>query len=516
MRLLTKAQRGESRNIQFENLIKNGFLKIEHKTVTIFYHPSDLLLKSFWGTAANHTDYYRYRSAEQMQGKINELKSVADRRETWKAEQKEKRSLAGAKITLSTLKKFVRDNSGNIYVKVLSSFDGMTDCVERVEDDFKLMAIKEDNGNNLGLSGVHLVGSSRDSFTAYNSTEFEGIEIYNSCGSCIVARKKETTQQAQTPAEVPAGKIQIVDYSEKAFAVIGEFSPYYDALIEMGGRYNKFLKCGRGIIFSKKRLEAVKEYLTAAKGKTQTQSPKTEVLQLPEPNKNGNTTEQKEETNVYITAKKASEKDCNWYGLKPDSYILTIHPFQWFPSDLLCTVVNGRYEDGHNIGVTISGNLGSASIGIVNAKAAAEMLINAGYEVKEIQPEDIIINESDILPTPENNTLKLESLKIIWHEGKHIEGATFEDTTFNTWEEVQRAFFILWQVNEKGSEGGYTKVKCEIKIQGHETEICRVDITDKVNNGDFNPSTQHIADYISELIGETDPELNTTMQLLLN
>lgn len=262
-RLLTKSDREQSRKIQFEYLTKNGYVKIEYKTVTIFYHPSDLLLKSFWGTAANHTDFYRYRSTEQMQAKINELKSLADRRETWKAEQKEKRSLAGAKITLSTLKKFVRENSGNIYIKVLSSFDGMTDCVERVEDDFKLIPIKEDNGNNLGLSGVHLVGSSRDSFTAYNSDEFEGIKIYNSCGSCIVARKKEAAHPA--PAEVPAGKIQIVDYSEKAFAVIGETKRVKDGLKNLGGKFNPRLTCGAGWIFSKSKLEAVKAFLIAQK-----------------------------------------------------------------------------------------------------------------------------------------------------------------------------------------------------------------------------------------------------------
>ena len=411
MRLNTKEKREESRKYQFEYLTKNGYLMTEYKNLVIFHHPTELLLKTFWGNSAKHTDFYKYRSAEQMQSKINELKNTADRRETWKAEQKEKKSLAGAKITLSTLKKFVRENAGNIYVKVLSSFDGMTDCVERVEDDFKLITIKEDNGNNLGLPGIHLVGSSRDSFTAYNSDEFEGIEIYNCCGSCIVARKKETIQQAQMPAEVPAGKIQIVDYSEKAFAVIGETKPIKEGLKNLGGKFNFRLTCGAGWIFSKTKLEAVKAFLIAHKGQEQT-----EQTQQPE------------------------------------------------------------------------------------------------TPQEETQPEAVTINESDILPTPENNTLKLESLKIIWHEGKHIEGATFEDTTFNTWEEVQRAFFILWQVNEKGSEGGYTKVKCEIKIQGHETEICRVDITDKVNNGDFNPSTQHIVDYLKELIGETDPDPLTTIK----
>lgn len=85
----------------------------------------------------------------------------------------------------------------------------------------------------------------------------------------------EQTEPAQpTAAEVPAGKIQVVDYSEKAFAVIGEFSEHFDNLINLGGKYNKYLKCGRGIIFSKTKLEAVKAYLIASKGSEPTEPQK--------------------------------------------------------------------------------------------------------------------------------------------------------------------------------------------------------------------------------------------------
>lgn len=398
MRLLTKAQREENRKYQFESLTKNGYLMTEYKNLVIFHHPTELLLKTFWGTAANHTDFYKYRTSEQLTAKIESLKATADSRDKWKAEQKERKSLSGAKITLSTLKKFVRENAGNIYVKVLSSFDGMTDCVERVEDDFKLMAIKEDNGNNLGLSGVHLVGSSRDSFTAYNSTEFEGIEIYNSCGSCIVARKKETTQQAQKPAEVPAGKIRIVDYSEKAFAVIGEFSPLYDSLINLGGNYNSRLKCGKGIIFSKKRLDDVRELLIKIKG--------------------NNTTEQQQQST----------------GQEKKAVILKNTP----------AVIPAIYGE---------------------------------------------------IPEPQSHKMPLDYFKIIWHEGRQT--PDYEGAIFNTWAEVQDAFLKLWEVNEAGQDGGYTKVKVEMKLTNEQDpHIFRVDITNKTKNGDFNPSNEHIIEYL--------------------
>ena len=41
-----------------------------------------------------------------------------------------------------------------------------------------------------------------------------------------------------------------------------------------------------------------------------------------------------------------------------------------------------------------------------------------------------------------------------------------EDLKYRDWQEVQEAFYKLWEVNEKGQDGGYTKVKCEIKFKG--------------------------------------------------
>jgi hypothetical protein len=67
---------------------------------------------------------------------------------------------------------------------------------------------------------------------------------------------------------------------------------------------------------------------------------------------------------------------------------------------------------------------------------------------------------------------------------------------FTDWNEVQKAFFTLWTHNEKGEDGGYTKVKCSIKLEGEEPETCRIDITNRINNGDFNPSQENIISYI--------------------
>lgn len=55
--------------------------------------------------------------------------------------------------------------------------------------------------------------------------------------------------------------LKLIDYSEKAFAVIGDTKPIKDKLRLLGGSFNSRLSCGMGWIFSKKRLETVKTEL---------------------------------------------------------------------------------------------------------------------------------------------------------------------------------------------------------------------------------------------------------------
>jgi hypothetical protein len=95
------------------------------------------------------------------------------------------------KITLATLKSFIRKNKNNLYVQVVSDFKSMVDMVTPVKDDFRLATQNEkQNEHTLGISGLWLVGQSRDYITAYEDENFKGYEIYNSCGSSILAVKK--------------------------------------------------------------------------------------------------------------------------------------------------------------------------------------------------------------------------------------------------------------------------------------------------------------------------------------
>lgn len=64
------------------------------------------------------------------------------------------------------------------------------------------------------------------------------------------------------PLEVEAGTIQIIEYGEKAIAVIGDTKPIKDKLRELGGRFNFRLTCGPGWIFPRTRLSDIENAIT--------------------------------------------------------------------------------------------------------------------------------------------------------------------------------------------------------------------------------------------------------------
>ncbi|WP_412464182.1 hypothetical protein [Flavobacterium mekongense] len=69
----------------------------------------------------------------------------------------------------------------------------------------------------------------------------------------------EKTNFEAVPVE--AGTVQIIEYSEKSFAVIGDTKPIKDTLKDLGGRFNFRLTCGAGWIFPNSKLEEVQTVL---------------------------------------------------------------------------------------------------------------------------------------------------------------------------------------------------------------------------------------------------------------
>lgn len=70
--------------------------------------------------------------------------------------------------------------------------------------------------------------------------------------------KKEKKTKKMQPIE---GEFQMIDYSEKCVAVVGDTKAVKDRLKEMGGRFNGKLTCGAGWVFPKSKVEQLKQLL---------------------------------------------------------------------------------------------------------------------------------------------------------------------------------------------------------------------------------------------------------------
>lgn len=69
-------------------------------------------------------------------------------------------------------------------------------------------------------------------------------------------------KEAAPKTEKVAGDFRIIDYSEKAIAVVGDTKAIKDELKKLGGKFNPRLSCGAGWIFSAKKRAAVEKLLS--------------------------------------------------------------------------------------------------------------------------------------------------------------------------------------------------------------------------------------------------------------
>jgi hypothetical protein len=92
------------------------------------------------------------------------------------------------KITRTTVKSFIQKNRAMLFVRHDSAFNGMSDMVETMKSSFKIAKESGRNQENtFGIDGAWFVGHSRDYFKRYEDADFTGIEVYNCCGSFILA-----------------------------------------------------------------------------------------------------------------------------------------------------------------------------------------------------------------------------------------------------------------------------------------------------------------------------------------
>lgn len=74
--------------------------------------------------------------------------------------------------------------------------------------------------------------------------------------------KEEPKKDKKTKKMQPvSGEFQMIDYSEKCVAVVGDTKAVKDQLKELGGRFNGKLTCGAGWVFPKNKVEQLKQLL---------------------------------------------------------------------------------------------------------------------------------------------------------------------------------------------------------------------------------------------------------------
>ena len=77
----------------------------------------------------------------------------------------------------------------------------------------------------------------------------------------IIAACKEPEEESEEQEAEELPKFRIIDYSEKAIAVVGDTKDIKDQLKALCGRFNPKLSCGAGWIFSKKMQPEVEKLL---------------------------------------------------------------------------------------------------------------------------------------------------------------------------------------------------------------------------------------------------------------
>ena len=280
-------------------------------------------LKVFCGTSTKPLCYYRYKDKARMTARIQEFKNSSDIREKRKTDEKGNQKIsshaAAAKAIREELKKefdgvkfsvksdsFSMGNSVRISwtdgptkegVRNITNkyqyghFDGMTDMYEssnNIDDIPQAKYVSEDRtvseeirkkvkdliNNDYKDLVDHELSRIYWEFMSKQSIPCDATEVRIerdpefTCGLAgeayrfvftLPESKGEKTSPSFEKIEVTEGQINVIEYNEKAIAVIGDTKPIKDKLKALGGRFNFRLSCGPGWIFPKSKMEELKE-----------------------------------------------------------------------------------------------------------------------------------------------------------------------------------------------------------------------------------------------------------------
>lgn len=76
-----------------------------------------------------------------------------------------------------------------------------------------------------------------------------------------------------------------------------------------------------------------------------------------------------------IQVEKLNEQEAKWYGVTKDHKLISVEGENWFPTKKIAGVNSvGRYFDKHNLGLVISGNMGSGFVAVKDVEKAKKLL----------------------------------------------------------------------------------------------------------------------------------------------
>jgi hypothetical protein len=114
-----------------------------------------------------------------------------------------------------------------------------------------------------------------------HNSKLSGIDGFYKIAFKTEEPEPAAAQPSIKPIESAEGEVNVIEYSDKAIAVIGDTKPIKELLKSLGGSFNPRLSCGAGWIFSKKKLEEVQTALINHMQKDEAEEVKTESNNLP-------------------------------------------------------------------------------------------------------------------------------------------------------------------------------------------------------------------------------------------
>lgn len=187
-----------------------------------------------------------------------------------------------------TLKDIITEGKACEKSHTVCRFDITKDNMQRIHEDIKKAQILGVSVSEAGEIKINIEGFCA-SFVLYKSSFIGCVSVFQYlakfaqlvgqknvsfvCAEPVaepepIAEPEPVAEPAEEVATVApvvsevapkSNALHIVDYSIKAFALLGTSRELSAQLREMGGAYNPRLSCGAGWIFSKKRLQQVRE-----------------------------------------------------------------------------------------------------------------------------------------------------------------------------------------------------------------------------------------------------------------